>query len=56
MGLGPEASTQTRPDDPEGGSGIVRANQSVGMLGAGLDSGGRRFRAGRKVRGPEVPG
>ena len=33
-----------------------RAIQRVGAIGAGLDSGGRRFRAGQRVRGPEVLG
>ena len=60
-GLRPESLHAGRPEVPgSGSSGQVpagfRAIQRVGALEAGLDSGGQRFRAGRRVRGPEVPG
>jgi hypothetical protein len=50
---GPEVPVAGRSGQ---GPGRVRASQSVGTAGAGLDSEGRKFRAGRMFRGPEGPG
>ena len=55
MGPWTESLHAGKPEVPgSGSSGQVpagfRAIQRVGALEAGLDSGGRRFRAGRKVR------